>query len=96
MCCLALCSLRVNTEIVAIQRVITASGASQLRGLIEAHVEKTGSSKGKAILASWDASLPKFWQLVPPAEKNTPEANPSLSPEQVSVPSTADKVTVKA
>ena len=87
----------MNTEIVAIQRVITASGASQLRGLIEAHVEKTGSPKGKAVLASWETSLPKFWQLVPPAEKNTPEANPSLSPQLVPVPATAaDKVAVKA
>jgi glutamate synthase (ferredoxin) len=42
--------------------------------LIEAHVEKTGSPKGKAVLADWDASLKKFWQLVPPSEMNTPEA----------------------
>ena len=62
----------------AIQRVKTAAGAQQLKALIQAHVDKTGSSKGKSILASWDTSLPKFWQLVPPAEKNTPEANPDV------------------
>lgn len=33
---------RVNGEIVAIQRVQTKAGEEHLRGLIEAHVERTG------------------------------------------------------
>ncbi|KAL4447262.1 hypothetical protein ABPG77_007295 [Micractinium sp. CCAP 211/92] len=66
---------RVNGEIVAIQRVQTAAGEAHLRGLIEAHVERTGSAKGKAILADWSNSLQKFWQLVPPSESNTPQAS---------------------
>ena len=53
-------------------------------------MDKTGSVKGKAILASWDKSLEQFWQIVPPAEKNTPEVNPALAPVA------GDKVTVKA
>mmetsp|Transcript_9319 Transcript_9319/g.16479 ORF Transcript_9319/g.16479 Transcript_9319/m.16479 type:complete len:1638 (+) Transcript_9319:28-4941(+) len=65
----------VNTEIVAIQRVITPAGKAHLKGLITAHVEKTGSAKGKALLGNWEESLAKFWQLVPPAEKNLPEVN---------------------
>lgn len=36
--------------------------------------EKTGSSKGSAILKEWDKYLPLFWQLVPPSEEDTPEA----------------------
>ncbi len=36
-------------------------------------MERTGSVKAKAVLADWDNTLPKFWQLVPPAEKSTPE-----------------------
>lgn len=36
--------------------------------------DKTGSSKGKSVLANWDKLLPKFWQLVPPSEEDTPEA----------------------
>lgn len=36
--------------------------------------EKTGSSKGAAILKEWDKYLPLFWQLVPPSEEDTPEA----------------------
>ncbi len=72
----------------AIQRIQTAAGALQLRDLVQTHVEKTGSAKGKAILANWDKSLEQFWQIVPPAEKNTPEVNPLL-------PQTA-RVAVKA
>lgn len=36
--------------------------------------EKTGSSKGQAILREWETHLPLFWQLVPPSEEDTPEA----------------------
>ena len=85
----SLCApFQVNTEIVATQRVITKAGEAQLKGLISAHHERTGSAKAKAILDSWDTSLPKFWQLVPPAEKNTAEVNPAVqlpAPAKVAV-----------
>ena len=64
----------MNAEIVQIQRVQTPAGEAQLRGLIETHVENTGSRKGQAILNDWAKELPKFWQLVPPSESGTPEA----------------------
>ena len=64
---------KVNTEIVAIQRVITPAGEAQLKGLIQAHAEKTGSKKAKALLADWSNQVKKFWQLVPPSEANTAE-----------------------
>ncbi len=62
--------------------------------LAQAHVERTGSAKGKAVLANWEAALPKFWQLVPPAEKNTPEVNPDVAPTKPA--SAPAKVPVKA
>nr|ABK94649.1 unknown [Populus trichocarpa] len=65
---------KVNKEIVKVQRVTASVGQMQLKSLIEAHVEKTGSSKGAAILKEWDTNLPLFWQLVPPSEEDTPEA----------------------
>lgn len=65
----------VNGEIVAVQRVQTNAGEAQLRGLIEAHVERTGSAKGKAILADWTNAVQRFWQLVPPSEANSPQAS---------------------
>ena len=73
---------KVNGEIVSMQRVATAAGEAQLKGLIEEHVAKTGSPKGKAVLAKWAEYLPKFWQLVPPSEANTPEAT-DVVPEEV-------------
>ena len=74
---------KVNGEIVKIQRVCTPAGEEQLKTLIEAHAEKTGSPKAKAILADWANSLPKFWQVVPPSEANTPEASTNSAEEKV-------------
>ncbi|XP_072996486.1 ferredoxin-dependent glutamate synthase, chloroplastic [Typha latifolia] len=65
---------KVNKEIVKIQRVNAPAGQMQLKSLIEAYVEKTGSKKGAAVLGEWEAYLPLFWQLVPPSEEDTPEA----------------------
>lgn len=66
---------KMNTEIVRIQRVNTAAGEQQLKDLITAHGEKTGSAKAKAILADWATYLPQFWQVVPPSEEGCPEVS---------------------
>ncbi|EFN57993.1 hypothetical protein CHLNCDRAFT_142157 [Chlorella variabilis] len=34
-----------------------------------------GSPKGKALLADWASAVQKFWQLVPPSEAISPQAN---------------------
>jgi glutamate synthase domain-containing protein 3 len=60
--------LQVNTEIVAIQRVITSAGEAQLKGLIQQQAAKTGSKKAAALLADWANAKAKFWQIVPPGE----------------------------
>ena len=64
---------KMNTEIVTIQRVATEAGAAQLKDMITAHAEKTGSPKAKAILADWATYLPQFYQVVPPSEAERPE-----------------------
>ncbi|MDB9529049.1 glutamate synthase-related protein [Oscillatoria sp. CS-180] len=66
---------RVNPEIVKVQRVITEAGVQQLKSMIEAHAQRTGSQRAANILADWETYLPKFWQVVPPSEAETPEAN---------------------
>lgn len=58
----------VNLEIVRAQRVLTPEGAAILNGLIERHVELTGSVKGREVLSNWQKYLPRFWQLVPPGQ----------------------------
>jgi glutamate synthase (ferredoxin) len=65
---------KVNPEIIKIQRVTSPVGEQQLKDLIEAHADRTGSAKAKRILANWATYLPQFWQAVPPSEANSPEA----------------------
>jgi glutamate synthase (ferredoxin) len=77
---------KVNPEIVKTQRVITSTGEQQLKELLEAHADRTGSQKAKTILANWSEYLPKFWQIVPPSEKDSPEANPNALEEKVLTP----------
>ncbi len=72
----------VNREIVTIQRVSTPAGEQQLKELITAHVERTGSAKGQQILENWQQYLPKFWQVVPPSEADSAEANPGTVAEK--------------
>jgi glutamate synthase (ferredoxin) len=73
---------KVNPEIVKIQRVTAPAGERQLFDLIQAHAERTGSPKAKMVLANWSEYLPKFWQVVPPSEADTPEANPETVEER--------------
>jgi glutamate synthase (ferredoxin) len=73
---------KVNKDIVKFQRISTPAGEQQLKGLIEAHVEKTGSQKGRAILDNWESYVGKFWQVVPPSETNSPETNPNAVVEE--------------
>ncbi|MBW4630705.1 MAG: glutamate synthase large subunit [Iphinoe sp. HA4291-MV1] len=72
----------VNREIVKLQRVITSTGEKQLQELIRAHAERTGSQKAKMILENWQEFLPKFWQVVPPSEADSPQANPQVVEEK--------------
>ena len=75
---------KVNPEIVKFQRIISTAGETQLKELITAHVAKTGSQKGQMILDNWSTYLNKFWQVVPPSEAESPEANPEavVEPEE--------------
>lgn len=75
----------VNREIVKIQKVTTQAGEKQLHDLIADHAKRTGSTKAKMILENWQEYLPKFWQLVPPSEADSPEANPQYAKELSSV-----------
>lgn len=75
----------VNQEIVKIQRVISPAGEQQLKELIQDHYDRTGSQKAKNILANWSEYLPKFWQVVPPSEANSPEASEGGATEKVAV-----------
>ncbi|MBD2092332.1 glutamate synthase subunit alpha [Microcoleus sp. FACHB-1515] len=64
---------RVNPE-VKMQRICTQAGEQQLKELIELHLDRTSSPKAKQILDDWSNYLPRFWQLVPASEADSPEA----------------------
>jgi glutamate synthase (ferredoxin) len=72
----------VNKAIVKTQRVGTEAGAKQLYELIKTHCDRTGSPKAQLIIENWAEFLPKFWQLVPPSEADSPEANLEAETEQ--------------
>ncbi|MGB5633716.1 MAG: hypothetical protein WBM86_13200, partial [Waterburya sp.] len=76
---------KVNPEIVKFQRVVSKEGATQLQEMIQNHVNRTGSPKGKAILQDWDNYLGKFWQVVPPSEADSAEAKAAESKTLTSV-----------
>eukprot|EP00210_Caulerpa_lentillifera_P005313 g5076.t1 len=80
---------KVNSEIVDMQRLRTPAAEKQLRELIKQHQKLTNSSKAGRILVNWREEVKKFWQLVPPSEKSTPEANPLKDEELVSENSTS-------
>ena len=57
--------LNLNKELVTMTSVTTKYDAAELRGMIERHVEETGSPRGKTILENWDEILPLFKKVLP-------------------------------
>ena len=77
---------KVNPEIIKSQRITSPVGEQQLKELIQTHADRTGSPKAKKILDNWLDYLPKFWQAVPPSEKDSPEVNPEISTDKLLSP----------
>ena len=57
--------LRLNKELVSMGPVTDPQEADQLRTLIQAHADATGSPKARRILANFDDWLPKFKKILP-------------------------------
>ncbi len=60
---------RVNPEIVDVCPITTLEQEATLKGLLELHVEATGSEKALALLSDWSAARSHFKVLVPPSER---------------------------
>jgi glutamate synthase domain-containing protein 3 len=56
---------RVNKEMVDLEEVTEAEEAIALKGLIEKHLEYTGSGSAKEILAEWKQNVGKFLKVMP-------------------------------
>ena len=64
---------RINKDVNV--QPVNAVGALQLRELIEAHLEATGSKRARMMLDNWDAYLPKFRHVYPMSEAEAPEVS---------------------
>jgi len=56
---------RCNFEMIAMERLEEEAEIAAVRGMVEAHVQYTGSALGSDVLAQWDAFLPRFVKLIP-------------------------------
>ena len=57
--------LRLNKELVSMELVTEKHDIAELKALIQAHVDATGSPRGKEILDNFSAFLPKFKKVLP-------------------------------
>ncbi len=57
--------LRLNKQMVQMSAITERHDAQELKSMIEAHVEATGSPLGKQILARFGEYLPKFKKIIP-------------------------------
>ena len=62
--------LRLNKELVTMSTITEKHDAEELRSLIQAHVDATGSVRGAAILADFDHWLPLFKKVLPNDYRN--------------------------
>jgi glutamate synthase (ferredoxin) len=56
---------RVNMQMVGVEKLESASEIAEVRGLIEKHLAHTKSTRAKAILDSWEKTVPKFVKVMP-------------------------------
>ena len=55
---------RCNQQMVGLEKM-EGGEIAEIRQLIERHAEYTGSNRAKAVLAQWDAMVPKFVKVMP-------------------------------
>ncbi len=57
--------IRCNLGLVELEKVETEEDVSELKGLVERHLQFTQSSVAKRVLENWDSILPKFVKVMP-------------------------------
>jgi glutamate synthase domain-containing protein 3 len=55
----------VNKQMVGIESVTEPAEAARLRGMIEKHLQYTGSARAREVLANWEANLARFVKVIP-------------------------------
>ena len=57
--------VRCNLGLVELEKVVAEEDISELKGLVERHLQFTQSSVAKRVLDSWESILPKFVKVMP-------------------------------
>lgn len=57
---------KYNKQLIKLQRLSEKMDEDTLVGLIQKHLELTGSKRAKQILANWKEFLPLFWKIITP------------------------------
>ena len=57
--------IEFNLDTVDLELVTDPSDVQELRGMLERHLEYTGSPRARDILADWESSLPAFVKVFP-------------------------------
>jgi len=65
---------RCNTQMVGLETLDDPEEITELHQLIQNHANYTGSEKAAAVLANWDAMLPKFVKVMPKDYKRVLQA----------------------
>ncbi len=55
----------VNTQMVGTEPLTELGEIAKVRGLIERHLEYTGSNRAKQVLANWDKNVQRFVKVIP-------------------------------
>src|SRR6185312_5677368 len=56
---------QANTSMVGLEKLEAAADVAEVRGMIERHLQHTGSERAKQVLADWDKMIPKFVKVMP-------------------------------
>jgi glutamate synthase (ferredoxin) len=71
-------SRHLNSDLVRAERLGEQWQDDELRRLIEQHVQRTQSARGRELLRNWDTARARFWYVVPHAMPATPFTVPTL------------------
>ncbi len=72
---------RCNLEMVALEPVVAGEDVEELRGMIEEHLDDTGSTVAERVLAEWPAILERFVKVMPTDYKRVLEERRARSVE---------------
>ncbi|HXG27568.1 MAG TPA: glutamate synthase large subunit [Nevskiales bacterium] len=55
----------INLQMVGTEKLEDPAEIAKVRGMIEKHLEYTGSARAREVLADWDANVPRFVKVIP-------------------------------